>query len=297
MSKRLKTRIGSLWHTLLGRDMTWRLGRLLIPDLIWNQELYGRLLLESVNSETRWMDAGCGHQVLPPGLETTEDAVVAKARLAVGVDLDFDSLRRHRSFHLTVCASVDCLPFASGTFDLVTCNMMAEHLPNPEGTLRDVGRVLMPGGLLVVHTPNVLSYVVVVARVARALLPRRAYLALVRLSEARDAGDVFPTFYRANTRGRLRRLLEASGFVETTCRMLVAPRPVCSFFAPIGLLELVFMRATMLRPLSPLASAILATYEKAVTTQPPPAARAVPCAMAVGGRATRPSIVFQEPKN
>lgn len=297
MLKRLKARIGILWHSLLGRDMTWRLGRLLIPNLVWNQEIYGRLLLASVSRETRWMDAGCGHQVLPSGLETIEDAAVAKPRLAVGVDLDFDSLRRHRSFHLTVCSSVDFLPFASGTFDLVTCNMVAEHLPNPEVTLRELGRVLIPGGLLVVHTPNLLSYVVVMARIARALLPRRVYLALVRLSEARDASDVFPAFYRANTRGRLRRTLEASGFRQTTCRMLVAPRPVCNFFAPIGLLELMFMRATMLRPFSSLASAILATYEKVTAAHPLQAARAVSCATVVGGRATNPPIVMQEPKD
>jgi SAM-dependent methyltransferase len=246
--------------------MTWRLSRIMIPHLVWNQEIYGHLLLDSVSLQTRWLDAGCGHRVLPIGLETLEDAIVAKTRLAVGTDLDFNSLRRHRSFRLIACSTLDHLPFGSESFELISCNMVVEHLRNPAATFQELERVLAPGGSLVIHTPNTFSYVVAISRIARALLPHRAYLALVRLSEQRAAGDVFPVFYRANTRDDLKHILEAAGLSETAFRTLASPRPICNFFVPIGFLELMVMRATMTRSLCPLASTILATYQKPVRT-------------------------------
>jgi SAM-dependent methyltransferase len=51
----------------------------------------------------------------------------------------------------------DRLPYEEGTFDLVTCTEVFEHLENYRHALREAGRVLKPGGLFVVSTPNVAS--------------------------------------------------------------------------------------------------------------------------------------------
>jgi SAM-dependent methyltransferase len=49
------------------------------------------------------------------------------------------------------------LPFGEASFDLVTCSEVVEHLENYRELLREAARVLKPGGLLVVTTPNVLN--------------------------------------------------------------------------------------------------------------------------------------------
>ncbi len=41
------------------------------------------------------------------------------------------------------------LPFSSGSFDLVYSVAALEHVPNPEGTVIEIARVLVPGGLAV----------------------------------------------------------------------------------------------------------------------------------------------------
>jgi len=52
--------IADLWKRLLGRNMTMRLMRFLIPNLLWNQEICGQTLGGYVNDTTRRVDAGCG---------------------------------------------------------------------------------------------------------------------------------------------------------------------------------------------------------------------------------------------
>ncbi len=180
----------------------------------------------------------------------------------VGVDLDPAALRRNRALSLSVCSSLDRLPISDESFDLVTCNMVVEHLENPSTAFQELARVLRPNGLLIVHTPNVLNYAVWGARGLKALLPRRVILTLVRWSDTREAEEVFPTFYRANSLKKLRHLLGEMGLAEEACHMLVGPQPVCSFFAPVALVELLVMRATMLAPLRHFATAILGVYRK-----------------------------------
>lgn len=49
------------------------------------------------------------------------------------------------------------LPFPDKSFDLVTCTEVIEHLEHYRSTLRDINRVLKPGGNLVITTPNILN--------------------------------------------------------------------------------------------------------------------------------------------
>jgi SAM-dependent methyltransferase len=51
----------------------------------------------------------------------------------------------------------DPLPYPDGRFALVTCAETIEHLEHYRETLRQIYRVLKPGGLAVITTPNVLN--------------------------------------------------------------------------------------------------------------------------------------------
>ncbi len=46
------------------------------------------------------------------------------------------------------------LPFGEGTFDLVWCTEVIEHLRNPKNLLREIQRVLKPGGVVILTAPN-----------------------------------------------------------------------------------------------------------------------------------------------
>jgi SAM-dependent methyltransferase len=66
-----------------------------------------------------------------------------------GLDIS-PSARRH--YHKPfVAASATEMPFQPGSFDVIWTINVLEHVPNPESMLREMRRVLKPGGLLYVY--------------------------------------------------------------------------------------------------------------------------------------------------
>ncbi len=75
----------------------------------------------------------------------------------IGIDVDADALEVARSRAL-VCARADInkgLPFAGESFQAVCCDSVVEHITDPLFLIREIRRVLIPGGRAVVITPNI----------------------------------------------------------------------------------------------------------------------------------------------
>jgi 2-polyprenyl-6-hydroxyphenyl methylase/3-demethylubiquinone-9 3-methyltransferase len=113
-------------------------GVLLRPD-----QLRGRKLL----------DAGCGTG------HFSRRASELGARV-VCVDIGRRLVRRAvaRREARGVCADVATLPFATGSFDAVVCSEVIEHTPRPARAFAELCRVLRPGGVLALTTPNLPWY-------------------------------------------------------------------------------------------------------------------------------------------
>jgi SAM-dependent methyltransferase len=60
-----------------------------------------------------------------------------------------------RRTHLTdVIGSVEQLPFRAERFDLVVCTQVLEYVSDPHTAIREMARVLKPGGLLFLSVPS-----------------------------------------------------------------------------------------------------------------------------------------------
>ena len=215
------------------------LARALRLDLTHSQTRYARLLRRTVLPGTRWLEVGCGRQVAPDWAMPLEQQrqIVSAARLLVGLDVD-PAIHDHPLLSERVIALCGALPFRAESFDLVTANMVVEHIREPRPFLDDIRRVLRPGGRFLFHTANYLHYLVLLASLTPDWLKKR----IVWMLERRRAADVFPTFYRMNTASRIRGLARESGFeVES----IVVGGSVTAFtrLGPVAWLECFALKA------------------------------------------------------
>jgi len=106
------------------------------------------------------LDYGCGR-----GLSSIV-CVELGARAVSGVELFYERIREGRKF-LTATGFADEIdlqhvedtrrvPVADGQFDVILCNALFEHIPQPRAAwIQEVWRMLAPGGVLLVNeTPN-----------------------------------------------------------------------------------------------------------------------------------------------
>jgi len=247
--------------------MQWiygRLKRLIAPELRYSQDLYEETLKSQITAEMAWLDLGCGHQILPSWRAAEEQKLVARCRMIVGIDYDFGSLLRHHNLNHRVRGTITQLPFADNSFDLVTANMVVEHLDRPVEQFCEVGRVLKSSGVFIFHTPNARGYATRLAR----LVPGGLKAKLAYMLDERRENDVFETFYRANTQESIERVAEAAGFEVSEIRMLVSDA-VFGIVPPLAALELLWIKLLMTRVLRPLRMTIIAVLRRKAATAAP----------------------------
>ena len=136
------------------------------------------------------LDAGCGH-----ARGCSREAPWQQMYI-VGVDHD-PAVRSNPFCDAKVVGDVSSLPFADGSFDLIHCRWVFEHLSDPLATLRQFARVLRPGGRLLALTPNIFHYATLASRLTPHWFHRWWW---------KGRYDPFPAHYRANSILALRRL-------------------------------------------------------------------------------------------
>jgi 2-polyprenyl-6-hydroxyphenyl methylase/3-demethylubiquinone-9 3-methyltransferase len=145
------------------------------------------------------VDVGCGGGLLAEGM-------ARRGARVLGIDLAPEALVVARLHALEAGVAVeyrasaveDLAASESGSFDLVTCLEMLEHVPDPSAIVEALGRLARPGGHVICSTinrnPKAFALAIVGAEYVMRLLPRgtHQYARLIRPSElsrwARAAG-------------------------------------------------------------------------------------------------------------
>jgi SAM-dependent methyltransferase len=243
------------WHQWAD-SWYWRAQAVMVPGLLNSQYLYAAELRGAVSASERWLDLGCGHAFLPPWI-SRDQVFATNGCQVVGIDADAEALARHASLRHRIRANIEALPLAADTCNLITANMVVEHVANPQPLFDEVRRVLAPGGRFLIHTPNVHGYTTGLARV----VPRSMRTRLAGLLHRRDERDVYPTFYRANSKRSLEQLAARSGlslvrlqYVESSAQLAAVP--------PLFIGELALIRALRWSWGESLRPCILALFEK-----------------------------------
>ena len=100
------------------------------------------------------LDLGCGVGYGTAVIAAADD----RQGPLVAVDISEDALsygkRTYDKSIRFVAADAACLPMRDESFDTVVCIEAIEHVPSANRLLREIARVLRPGGLLIISTPN-----------------------------------------------------------------------------------------------------------------------------------------------
>jgi SAM-dependent methyltransferase len=111
-----------------------------------NRRRVVRNLVRRYGTGTPMLDAGCGTGLnlaaLPPG--------------STGIDLNPRNLaliRERLPQQVAVEGDIEKMPFADAAFGTVLCTEVLEHVPYPDQALREIHRVLRPGGTLIGSVP------------------------------------------------------------------------------------------------------------------------------------------------
>lgn len=235
----------------------WKMQAVIAPTLRYSQYLYEDTLRANVPSAGAWLDLGCGHQILPAWRVAQEKEIAASCNFIVGLDYDLPSLSKHETILYRVRGDASGLPFRANTFDLVSANMVVEHLDAPARQFAEIHRILKPGGRFIFHTPNTLGYTTLCAR----LLSNSFKKKLVYLLEGRKGEDIFPAYYRANSESRIRQLAQSTGFHIEKIKLIVSSAEA-AIVPPIAVLELLWIRMLMTRSLRKFRVNIIAILEK-----------------------------------
>lgn len=99
----------------------------------------------------RILDVGCGngaflYKMREAGME------------AHGVELSRDGCAAARKLGLDVrCGTLEQQRYPANHFDVITLNHVFEHVPDPLDTLKELKRILKPGGRIIIAVPNACS--------------------------------------------------------------------------------------------------------------------------------------------
>jgi SAM-dependent methyltransferase len=195
--------------------------------MAWQQ----RYMQRFYSGRDRWMDGTtefhrmcsaaipAGSTVLEIGAgpsNPTSEFLRTRGRL-VGLDVDVDVASNR---HLDEAHVFDGhrFPFDDGSFDACVSNYVVEHVADPVEHLREVSRVLKPGGVYVFRTPNQFHYTALVSRFTPYWLHRLIANRLRGLGP--DVHDPYPTVYAMNSRASVTRYAAEAGLEIEELRLV-----------------------------------------------------------------------------
>jgi SAM-dependent methyltransferase len=126
------------------------------PDRAHRQARMLAEILTERGGPQRIVDVGCG--------EGTATALVKRldpANTVIGIDWSAMALERARAQGvLVVQGGIDSrgLPLADGCADIVIMSELIEHLVDTDSAAEEVRRILRPGGVLLLSTPNLAAW-------------------------------------------------------------------------------------------------------------------------------------------
>jgi SAM-dependent methyltransferase len=136
-----------------------------------------------------------------------------RVKRVIGIDVDEAVKTNPDVDEAHVIDPFGAWPIEAESIDVILCDHVLEHVEDPDPFIREIHRVLKPGGWLCARTPAKWGYIGLGAR----LIPNSLHVnVLKRLQPNRKAEDVFPVVYRLNSFTALNRFFSSARWRNCT---------------------------------------------------------------------------------
>jgi len=162
--------------------------------------VFERTVDQYLRPDQTLLDAGCGRTA--PVLVKYR----GRASRLIGVDL-VDFPVQIEGVEL-LKNDLSAIPIEDACIDVVMSRSVMEHVADPLAVYGEMRRVLKPGGYFIFLTGNLWDYAALCAQA----VPNRFHPWIVAKTQGRAEADVFPTQYKTNTFGAVRRWAMRTGF-------------------------------------------------------------------------------------
>jgi len=162
--------------------------------------VFERTVDQYLRPDQTLLDAGCGRTA--PVLVKYR----GRASRLIGVDL-VDFPVQIEGVEL-LKNDLSAIPIEDACIDVVMSRSVMEHVADPLAVYGEMRRVLKPGGYFIFLTGNLWDYAALCAQA----VPNRFHPWIVAKTQGRAEADVFPTQYKTNTVGAVRKWAMRTGF-------------------------------------------------------------------------------------
>ncbi len=216
------------------------------PGYMFSNDIFEERIKSLLNKNSIWIDAGCGNNGLVTELEEI-------APLGTGIDeVTHPVLLSPGKF---INTSLDKIPFKDNSMDLITANMVVEHLAEPGKVLNEFYRVLKPGGRFIFRTTN--KYYPTL--LAGSLLPKPVKDKIIYSIFGVRSHDIFVTTYPLNTLSKIRKTFNNGRF---TIENLTAAEDIHMFNRLAFEISFFMYRFQSLKPFTFLRNCIVCEVKK-----------------------------------
>jgi ubiquinone/menaquinone biosynthesis C-methylase UbiE len=178
----------------------------------WDDRLFGQEILNVLQKNYRILDLGAGAGIV------TAMNFRGQVEKVCGIDMD-ERVLKNPYLDEAKMGNAENIFYPDQYFDLVFANNVFEHLADPGGVLKEINRVLKPGGYFFFKTPNKWHYMPLIAQ----MTPHRFHQ-FVNRKRGRLEVDTFPTLYRINSPAKIKYYANANQFTVKFIK-LVEGRP------------------------------------------------------------------------
>jgi SAM-dependent methyltransferase len=196
----------------------------------WDDELFRDEILSVIRPDHHVLDLGAGAGIV------VQMNFRGKVRRVCGVDPD-PRVQSNPYLDEGRVAGGESIPYPDSSFDVVFADNVLEHLEAPARVFSEVHRVMRPGGVFLVKTPNRRHYMPVIA-----MATPHSFHQIVNRLRGRASTDTFPTLYRVNSPRAVTRFARSTGFSVESIRLYEGRPEYLRITSPTYLVGLLYER-------------------------------------------------------